>query len=132
MRRAVADDIPRLVEMGEAFHNAAQMPFEYDPAATAQFLAAVIDTGVVFVSEYGMIGGTLLPAYTNPDWVLAVELFWWASGGGLALLKEFENWAAEQGANEVRMTSLASLERADALLRRKGYAPAEISYRKVI
>lgn len=132
VRPATPDDLFRLVSMGRQFHDASGMPFNYDPEATAGFLSMLMSRGVVLVSDTGMIGGMLLPAYTNPAWQMAVELFWWAEGGGMALLRAFEEWAANEGAQEVRMTSLASLERAGGILKAKGYAPAEISYRKVI
>lgn len=134
MRAATAEDIPRLVEMGRKFHAASGMPFDYDGNAIAALLDQLIasDAGTVICSDAGVIGGMLSPAYCDPKWMMAVELFWWAERDGLALLRAFEEWAARVGAQEVRMTSLASLPRADAILRRKGYAPTEISYQKVI
>lgn len=132
MRFATLDDMPRLLAWGEEFHKASGMPCRFDPDAVEAFLAGLIENGAVIVSDTGMIGGLLSPAYCDPEWIMAVELFWWAEKDGLALLRAFEEWAAENGANEVRMTSLAALPRADGILRRKGYAAAEISYRKVI
>lgn len=106
---------------------------EYHAETVGEMLAGMIDNpnAVVLMTDYGLIGGVLAPAYTNKNWIMAVELFWWAERGGIALLRAFEDWAAPL-AQEVRMTSLSSLERADALLRRKGFAPTEISYSKVI
>ena len=91
------------------------------------------DTGVILLSDRGMIGGSLAPAYTAPDWLMAVEMFWFAEDGqGLRLLRGFEQWAADGGASEVRMTTLAGLSQADAILTRRGYAALETSYTKVI
>lgn len=132
MRKATAADIPRLIEMGRKFHAQSQLPFGFDPVAVENLLTALAINGAVIVSDHGAIGGVLNPAYCDPRWIMAVELFWWAEKDGLSLLRAFEEWAAEMGANEVRMTSLASLPRADAILRRKGYAATEISYSKVI
>jgi hypothetical protein len=134
IREAVSADIPRIVEMGSRFHAASGIRAGYDEAAVGQLLAGLIasDSGCLFVSDFGMIGGALIPAYCDPSWIMAVEMFWWAERDGLSLLHRFEEWAAEHGAHEVRMTSLASLPRADAILRRKGFAPTEISYQKVI
>lgn len=89
-------------------------------------------SGAIIVSDAGFIGGVISPAYCDPKWLIAVELFWWAESGGLRLLRAFEDWASEMGASEIRMTSLASLPRADKLLRCRSYAPTEISYQKVI
>jgi GNAT superfamily N-acetyltransferase len=134
MREATLDDMPRLIAMGRLFHAGSGMPFGYNEEALSHVLAGLIasPTGAVIISDHGVIGGTLAPAYCDPEWQMAVELFWWAERDGMPLLRAFEQWAADMGANEVRMTSLASLPRADALLRRKGYAPSEISYSKVI
>lgn len=134
MRAATEADIPAMLDMGADFHAASGARFGYDRDAMARVFAAMIeaDTATVIVSDTGLIGGVLSPAYCDPAWIMAVEMFWWASGGGMALLKAFEAWATEQGAQEVRMTSLAALPKADAILQHKGYAPVEISYQKVI
>lgn len=134
MRHATEDDIPRLLAWGRLFHEAGGLRCAYDEETVAGLLRNLIasDAGVVIVSDTGFIGGLLSPAYCDPKWVMAVELFWWAEKNGLQLLHKFEEWASDMGAQEVRMTSLAELPRADGILRRKGYAPLEISYQKVI
>lgn len=132
MNIATHDDLPDLVGKMRDFHAAANQPFGFDPAATRTFLGNIIDNGVIFQNDSGMIGGIIAPSYCDPEWHMAVELFWWSEKGGLSLLAAFEQWASENGANECRMTSLASLERAGRLLNLKGYTPAEISYRRVI
>ena len=135
MREATADDIPLLVDMGRKFHAASNQFCDYSEAATGGMLARMIEAeeAVVLISEKGLIGGVLSPAYCADNWKMAVELFWWAEDRqGLRLLKGFEDWAALNGANEIRMTTLTNLTRADELLRRKGYAPLEISYGKAI
>lgn len=134
IRAAGFEDVPQIVSMGEKFHAMSKSPFGYDKSAAADFAVGLIerDNGAVFLSDHGVIGGALSSAYCNPAWVFAVELFWWAERDGLKLLRRFEEWAREMDAQEVRMTSLASLPRADAVLRRKGYDQMEISYSKVI
>lgn len=133
MKQATTADMPLLLEMGEAFHNAAQMPFEYDRDATAISIANMMDTGCVLVTERGAIGGLIGNAWSNPKWTYACELFWWAEDGrGLELLRGFEGWAKQSGASEVRLTSLYHLERAGKILVRAGYRPLEISYGKAI
>lgn len=119
--------------MGKAFHAESGMPFNFDADAVASVLTNMIgaDSAAILMTERGVIGGLLQPAYCDPEWIYAVELFWWARGDGLALLRAFERWAQQAGAREVRMTSLAALPRADRLLRCVGYEPAEVSYSKV-
>ena len=132
-REATLDDIPQLVVWGAKFHEMAKLNCPYEPEATATFLGHLInsDQATVIMHDHGFIGGMLSPAYCAPDWVMAVELFWWAEKRGLSLLRDFERWAEGKGANEVRMTTLYSLPTADTILRRLGYVASEISYSKV-
>jgi len=131
MRTATVADLPLLVDMGAAFHEAASLPFDYDPESSAAAMTGMIEGGGVFVTERGAIGGVLGTAWSNPAWVYACELFWWAEDGqGRALLRRFEEWARESGAGEVRMTSLYHLDRAGKILERLGYTAREISYGK--
>ena len=132
IRPATAADIPQLVEWMAKFHEASKTDVPFDPDYTAQFLDGLIRQGIVLMHDHGMIGGMIAPAFCNGQWRQAHELFWWSERGGLALLRAFEAWAVAQGAKEARMSSLASLPRADAVLRRKGYAATELSYSKVL
>ena len=134
VRSATLDDIPALLKIGEAFHAAGQLPCAFNLDAMAAVLQTMIeaDSAAVLMTDRGVIGGAINPAYCDPSWTYAVELFWWAQGDGLKLLRAFEGWAQQAGAKEVRMTSLAALPRADRLLRCVGYAPAEVSYSKVV
>jgi len=134
VRPAALDDIPALLEMGKAFHAESMMPFAFNEDAMAAALRQMIESegAAVLMTDRGVIGGAINPAYCDPSWLYAVELFWWAQGDGLKLLRAFEGWAQQAGAKEIRMTSLAALPRADRLLRCVGYAPAEVSYSKVV
>lgn len=134
VRAATPDDMPSLLDMGRKFHSASQMPFRYDEGAVSALLERLVasDAGAVLMSDHGVIGGAIVPAYCDPNWMMAVELFWWADKGGIPLLRGFEDWAISMNVNEIRMTSLASLPRADRLLRAKGYAPCEISYQRIV
>jgi hypothetical protein len=133
-REATIADIPQLLEWGREFHKMGGLRCAYRPEAVEAMLAGLIEgeTGVVLMHDHGMIGGVLVPAYCDPDWWHAVEMFWWSSRDGRTLLRAFEVWAEGVGAQEVRMTSLAELPSADVILKRRGYAPNEISYSKVI
>ena len=134
IREATLNDIEQLEPMGRKFHSASGQPHAFNAAASAEFVSRMIESpdAVVFMTDDGFVGGQLVPAYCDPDWIMAVELFWWASGSGLKLLKAFEDWAIYKNANEVRMTSLITLKRAEKILNRKGYHAAEISYTRVI
>jgi GNAT superfamily N-acetyltransferase len=134
IRPATLADLDQITAWGAEFHAASGMLAPFDAEATRVFVARLIEASgaVVLMHERGMIGGLLSPAYCAPQWVIAVELFWWAESGGMALLRAFEAWAKENGASEVRMTTLAALPRAEGVLKRAGYSPAELSHAKVI
>ena len=134
IRQATHDDTPAIIAMGRKFHAQSGQPMAFDDAAAGALVSGLIDSdrGAIFISDGGMIGGALSPAYCDPAWIMAVELFWWAERDGLALLKAFEEWAADMGAKEVRMTTLAALPRAASIMKRRGYAASEISHSKVI
>lgn len=133
IRKATEADIEDLVEMGASFHAAAKHPSRYNPEHARDLLEAMFKQGAVFRSDKGMIGGLLSPAYCNRNWLMAVELFWWSEDRqGLKLLRAFERWAKDVGADEVRMTTLASHPDVETIISRMGYAPAEISHVKVL
>lgn len=134
VRRATADDIELVAELGHRFINASDAP----PATIEEcreFVAQLIDgeNGGVFVSERGVIAGVASPLYYKPAFVQVIELFWWAEDGrGKALLSAFEAWAAEIGADEIYMSTLDGFTPAsiDGLLLRKGYAASNKTFRK--
>ena len=135
IREATEADIPHLLEMGRAFHEAACTPIPFCEETTRQFIDGLIRSPdcVVIMTDGGAIAGALAPAYCNTNWIMAVELAWWATDRrGLSLLGAFERWADMHGADEVRMTTLAAIEGPERILQRRGYKTAEISYQKVI
>lgn len=129
--KATQDDVATVVRFGADFH--AYSPWKsipFDPDATAQFVSRLIDNGVVFISETGMIGGLLNPLYFNPSHVVAIELFWWASSGGRELMQAFEQWAIESGASSLQFSALGDhqSERMAQLFDRAGYRKVETGY----
>ena len=135
IRQATAADIPLIVEMGRRFVAASGSPIPFTEDGASAFAEALIASpdAALLVSDTGMIGGVIAPAYFNPAWRMAVELAWWAEDrSGLQLLSAFEAWARDMGAQEVRMTTLAAIQGPERILARRGYAPTEISFQKVI
>jgi hypothetical protein len=130
IRAAAPGDLPQLLEWGREFHAMSGMAAPFDPDAVSRLLLRMMESpdAVILMTERGGIGGFLMPAWTAPDWLIAVETFWFAGGDGRALLTAFESWAAQSGAREVRMTTLAAERRAEAVMSRRGYAAAEISW----
>jgi len=128
IRRATPADLPRIVEMGRRNYEARPNRGDYDPQAAGDFVNTMLASphAAVFLSDAGMIGGMLCPYWAAPNDVQAVELFWFASdGSGRALLMAFEEWAQDQGADEVRITS-----RPTRALERMGYEPVDTVYRR--
>jgi hypothetical protein len=105
---------------------------EYVPDSVAAFVAQIVEHGAVFLSDDGMCGGILNPAYFNPAYVVAVEFFWWAPNGGAGLREAFERWAREAGAVAVQFSGLANnrLAAVSRVYRRGGYEPVEMSFIK--
>lgn len=135
IRHATREDIPLILDMGERFFRKAWGD-GFDRKATMDFVGGMIDgAGVVFLSPKGMIGGILCPVYCAPTKVQAVELWWWARDGyGRDLLREFEKWAWDSGADEVRMSCIQHVkgEAVAKALTKAGYEPCEVSFRKGI
>jgi len=133
IRKATTEDIDRIVGMGEEFH--AYSPWrgiEFDREAVHGFVTRLIEVGVVFLSETGMIGGLMNPLYFNHAHNVACELFWWAKGGGRELMEAFEGWALENSAAGIQFSALgdAQSERMDMLFTRAGYSKVETGYYK--
>lgn len=135
IRSATHDDIPWLVETGDAFHKAAGHREEHIREDYAQTLANLIEGGIILRSDSGVIGGIVFPCYFNFAEKWAQELFWWSEGrDGMALLRAFEARAKDMGAGKIIMSRWESLrpKAVDRVLRAEGYAPIETSYEKVL
>lgn len=99
------------------------------------------EKGVIFILDddghcLGGVGGTLATLPLTGKTV-ALEMFWYIlpeyrGTGGVRLLKRFEEWAREQGCDEVVMILLecSMADKLDKFYQRIGYAPMERSYRK--
>lgn len=135
MTPKVADwaDLTRLIDYIREFHAASPWSvLPYSTAVTRQNLQAMIASpeSVIFVHDYGCIGGSLVPLKFSPG-LLAQEMFWWAEKDGLSLLSAFEKWAKAIGASAICMADLPE-SRVAPIYRRRGYSRAENFYTKVI
>jgi len=132
VRRATSADIGHCVEMARRFIAAADKP-EPDQGQLVNVIGALIDGGGVFVSERGAIAGVLAPLFYKPSHLEAHEMAWWCEDGqGMRLLRAFEKWAGENGAQEIVMSTLPDFT-AGAVgeyLKRRGYRLAEAGFRK--
>lgn len=90
--------------MGGRFHRAGELGGVFMPAVFWEFCKSLIDndTGVIFRSDQGMIGGMKCPAFWDCTYKIARECFWWSEDRrGMALKAAYEDWAAD--ADEIRM-----------------------------
>ena len=133
MRLAGPDDLPRLIELGKAFHQKSPLSSldfnEYKMKKV--FLEMMADSdAVVIMHDDGLIGGTIASPFFSSS-TIAQELFWYAEKDGMELLKAFEAWAYVTGADYVSVASTGL--RTKALARvygRMGYEPREATFVK--
>jgi len=141
-RRATLDDIPRMVEMGEAFTTAVAMPIAFDAAGFAEQLAKMIEHPGAFVQvidngelgAVGGIGGLAGQHMLFPAVLTATELFWWiepefrGSTQALRLVTDFEEWAAGLGCVVVAVSMFVADGRVQTFLERRGFVHYESSF----
>lgn len=137
IRKATAGDLPFLTGMLKSVHKAAGNLGGFDPEAAGDYITRLIadEASVVLRSDAGMIAGSLIPSWADPDWIIGVELIWWAEDRQWTPLgKAFEHWARDRGAGEIRMISKLGPRSAgiNRNFRISGYEPREIFYRKVM
>lgn len=140
IRLATADEIPRLLEMGERFHSTSeyskhvgwdeQKTLELATNLVAQKNLLVIDSNG---SLLGMLGMVFFPHFLSGE-VIAIEVFWWLEpehrGEGKKLLKAAEDLARERGAKRIQM--IAPNDRVAVLYRRMKYQFVESAYQKTL
>ena len=148
IRRAVIDDLPSIVEVGQLFLREASGPYHIthpDPVAMTNMLLSVIQSSQSFIAiavgDGKIIGGIcmiIMPMWFAPHIFIAKEEFWYirpdARGGSTAirLLAFAEKLALNTGAHRIVMTSIADLrgESVTKMLLRRGYSLVEHLYVK--
>jgi len=133
IRKATHDDMAEILRLGAEF--LAECPYSWvplDAEAFAAFAGGMIEKGVIFLSDDGMIGGVISPFYFNPAVTMAAELFWFARSEGRQLREALEAWGRENGASALTCSGLTG-EREPAIRKiyaRAGYLPAEVAFVK--
>lgn len=102
VRRAVPDDLPRLVEWGQEFHARVSPAWEFDAGGFARIMRELMATEFVAVSDDGFICGLKVANPIAKDWIVAKEFLWWADGSGAALFAAFREWASD--ADEIQFS----------------------------
>jgi len=132
MRKATFEDMPLLVEMGKRFMGRAEIPVLPEQDAAEETLRGLIERGVIFMTDVGAIGGAIVNPWYSKTWKIAVTWFWWSDdGNGARLLRAFERWGIENGADQITMTGRRD-EMAHRVLSRMGYEATETAYGKVV
>lgn len=140
IRRAVEEDIPILLAMGQQFSAYTAVTAPYSPNHTDALLRHLLEHGAVFVSENerGVLDGGII-GMMAPIWYVeafaAAELALWVMpdkrGAGIAreLIATFEAWGKEQGATHYSMSDLCigGAYPAGKLFESLGYRPFERS-----
>lgn len=112
IRRAVASDVPRLIELGAKLHAASPFAFiPFDPETVEGLMTGLLEDAdaAVFITDAGdgMIGVNAYPTLLNRAVKIAQEAFWWCDGPeALALLEAAKEWAAERGCAAMTMGAL--------------------------
>ena len=131
MRDATEDDLPRMVEMGRAFHAASSWAgvIDFNEADFVATVRSLLTSGIVLVSDTGMAGALIYPQWFNRREGVCQELFLWGDGN---LLDGLVDRARARGATAFVMGDQKTL-RPEAMarwLRRKGYRETESYYVK--
>ena len=107
IRSATEADVMHVVDLVEDLRAAVDGLMPVNRPWTAAMVAQLIHSpeAVVLVSDGGFIAGSMQPTIINPARV-AMEHGWFARDrSGIRLLRAFEEWAGEQGAVMVKMST---------------------------
>jgi GNAT superfamily N-acetyltransferase len=145
IRQATVKDVDDLIEMGKRFLNYSAFSglTEVEDDDLARGLCSILDNGIIFVAEkdgkiVGGICGMMSKFWFAPRTQVAAELAWWVdekhrgSMSSIGLLKAFEKWAKQNGAQVVSMSDLKVGDDYPVapLFDRLGYSVAERSHVK--
>jgi len=144
LRPATLEDIPRIIELGQAFFCEAglELFMSYCPESSAKTFAGMIESenAAIFLltsggEVVGGAGGILAPHYFNASHRTGQELFWYVDPAhrgrreSLRLLDALEAWAIGEGATTFVLASMQTSSPAVArLYQARGYHQLETYY----
>ena len=142
IRTATPDDVFDILILAKEFSKEAPQSHKWNKEKTEQFiLSALQNTNMtIFVIDVdgeieGALVGLLSELYMSYT-VQATELAWFVSKdyrgkpASLKLIKAFEKWAKESGANHIGMGDIEGISSLEKLYNRLGYERAETVYLK--
>lgn len=141
IRRATVEDLAGLEPIARRFYASSERLRSFDAGRFTALWTGMIQNGMGVIFLYcdpepaGAIGGVKYPEAYSSD-TLAQEFFWFVDedhrGGGLGLYHAFEQWARDEGCDEIRMGHLVDLMPAKltAVYRRLGFEQIETNWAK--
>tara|TARA_R110000765_G_scaffold11742_3_gene37036 strand:+ start:1455 stop:1913 length:459 start_codon:yes stop_codon:yes gene_type:complete len=142
IRTATPDDVFDILILAKEFSKEAPSSHKWNKDKTEQFLVSSLsNTNMeIFVIDVGgeiegALVGLLSELYMSHT-VQATELAWFVSKdyrgkpASIRLMKAFEKWAKESGANQVGMGDIEGISSLENLYNRLGYERAETVYLK--
>lgn len=145
LRDLTHDDMPGLIELAREMHQAGvYAAYPVDEARVAYILAALIDAPSAFAMGYerdGQLVGAFVGEVLQDLWVdvmVGVDHAFYVraadrgSRAGVVLLRAFEKWATEKGADVLRPVVYAGVDndRVGDMLGRMGYKTAGTIHKK--
>lgn len=138
VREAGYDDIDTLVELAIKFHSMSPFAaYRFSPNGTRSYLKWIIrnPNSVILTNGFGAIGG-IVDDYPFCEVRVAKELFWYAEKGGIELLRAFNEWVDQMGADVELISSIETSghgqETFQRLLRKFGYGRVETLYQRSV
>ena len=145
VRHATLDDLEAIMALAREFIMFAPHASVADVSSEEleQQARTCIENALVLVAEdegkvVGMLVGVLTGLWFSPSTLMAAELAWWVTpsarngSAGIRLVTAFQDWAREQGAKVVTMSSL-DLDfdtRVSSVLERMGFKASEHTHMK--
>jgi len=142
IRTATEDDVFDILILAKEFSREAPKSHKWNKDKTEQFLlSSFLNPNMeIFVIDVdgeieGALVGLLSELYMSHT-VQATELAWFVSKdyrgkpASIRLMKAFEKWAKESGANQVGMGDIEGISSLENLYNRLGYERAETVYLK--
>jgi len=144
VRKASIEDTFDILILAKEFSKEAPETHKWNKQKTENFIVSAIENtnATILVLEQdddivGAIVGLLNEMYMSQT-LVATELAWFVSKeyrgkkGSLMLIKEFENWAKNNGANYTCMGDIEGIASLQNLYLRKGYKKCETTYMKEV
>jgi hypothetical protein len=136
IREATVADLGHIVSLVAAFHAEPRWPepIQFNARHFRATAWRLIGSGVILLSERGLLGLTVSPSLYNHHVLICSELFFWAPDGrGDELRRAGEAWAKSRASLLIMSAhEPGPAERIANWYRRAGYAPIGRQFAKVV